>query len=77
MKFPLSTEIRDLLRKHLAESSSARIAVENAIYFRGNRVDQHWVNCTPQEANEFLAAAKEHFPNRVREIEQEIKQAAR
>ena len=79
MKIRLITDLYDLLLNHVPTESSAYGCLEKASKIDGliNAVDEYWVDCTPQQADEFLEAAKKHFQFRVREIEQAIVQAYR
>ena len=77
MTIQLNAECFDLLLKHVSMESPAYGCLEKAvrIYATSNTVDAYWLDCMPEQLDEFLDAARKHFPNRVTEIEEAIANA--
>ena len=78
MKLSLNTDCYSLLLDHIGLDAPARSTLEKATKLSGgiNTGDEYWIDCTPQEADEFLDTARKYFPTRVRQIEQAIVNAA-
>jgi hypothetical protein len=72
MTIQLNTECFDLLIKHVPMESPAYGCLEKAVRIYAA---VHTVDCMPEQLDEFLDAARKHFPNRVTEIEEAIAKA--
>jgi hypothetical protein len=77
MTIRLNTECFDLLLKHVPMESPAYGCLERAvrIYSTSNTIHAYSLHCMPEQLDEFLDAARKHFPDRVTEIEEAIAKA--
>ena len=74
MKICLHTEVYELLRKHVPLQSPAYAALLAATKIIGHSFmfDQYWIEATDVDADMYLAAAEEFFPERISELETAI-----
>jgi hypothetical protein len=79
MKIILYIEAYELLRAHIPPDTPAYTALLAATIFKGrsSMFDQYWIECGDVEAEMYLAAAEQYFPERVEEIQSAIPTATR
>jgi hypothetical protein len=74
MKIVLHAEAYELLREHVPPDSLAYVALLSATKIAGQSpvFDQFWIQCSDLDADMYLAAVQQFFPERVKEIEDAV-----
>jgi hypothetical protein len=74
MRIILHSEAYELLREHVPPDSLAYLSLVSATKIAGesSAYDQFWIQCSDVDADMYLAAAQQFFPERVKEIEDAI-----